>query len=149
MRRGSKRSKFTREGKMKIKARSLAVVISNILFLFACSTFAVAASAEQADNSWLNGKWSGQPPAGGELTMTLSVEKDNQVSGSGLIPQGGSRDIHPQVSGSVNGKQVVLETFFPSAFPQGSVHYDCTLVNDALQCRTQKGNYKTTFKKID
>lgn len=129
---------------MKISIQSLAGVLFNVLFLMV--SFTVAASAEQVDNSWLNGKWQGRPPAGGELTMTLTVEKDNQVRGTGLIP--GRRGATPEVSGTVNGKEVVLETFFLSAFPQSVVHYDCTLANNALQCKTKSG-YKTTIKKVD
>jgi hypothetical protein len=116
-----------------------------ILITFGALTF--AASEEQVGNSWLNGKWEGRPPAGGELRMTLSVEKDNQVRGSGIIAEGGKRGAHPDVTGTVNGKHVTLETFFPSAFPEARVHYDCTFTNDALQCRTKSG-YKTTFNKV-
>jgi hypothetical protein len=116
-----------------------------ILVVFGALTF--AASEEQVGNSWLNGKWEGRPPAGGELRMTLSVEKDNQIRGTAVIPGGRRRDAHPEVTGTVNGNRVTLDTFFPSAFPQSVVHYDCTLTNDALQCRTKSG-YKTTFNKV-
>ncbi len=133
---------------MKIGIQSFTIVFFNVLFLIACSTFSFAASAEQADNSWLNGKWSGQPPAGGELTMTLSVDKDNQVHGSGIIPVRGGREAHPEVSGTVKGKRVVLKTFFQDPKVQLTVHYNCRFVNNALECRTAKG-YKTTFKKVD
>lgn len=133
---------------MKIGIQSFAIVLFNILFLIVGSTFTVAASAEQADNSWLNGKWSGQPPAGGDLTMTLTVDKDNKIHGSGIIPVRGGREAHPEVSGTVKGKQVVLETFFSEARVQRTVHYNCRFANNALQCRTAKG-YKTTFKKVD
>jgi hypothetical protein len=132
---------------MKISIQSLTGVIFSVLFLTVCSPFTLAASAEQVDNSWLNGKWEGQPPAGGELTMTLTVDKDNQVRGSGVIPLRG-KSAHPEVTGTVNGNHVVLETFFPSAFPQSVVHYNCTLADNALQCRTKTG-YKTSFRKLD
>jgi hypothetical protein len=107
-----------------------------------------AASEEQIDNNWLNGKWEGRPPLGGELTMTLAVDKQNQIQGSAVIPGGGERGAHPQVTGSVKGKRVLLETFFPSARPQGSVHYNCIREDDALQCRTKSG-YTTTFKRVE
>src|SRR5713226_798505 len=87
-----------------------------ILLLTVCSRFTFAASSEQVDTRWLNGKWEGRPPIGGELTMTLTVEKDNQVRGSAVIPEGGRRGAHPEVTGTVNGNRVTLETFFPSAF---------------------------------
>ncbi len=133
---------------MKIGIQSFAIVLFNVLFLIVGSTLTVAASAEQADNSWLNGKWSGQPPAGGDLTMTLTVDKDNKIHGSGIIPVRGGREAHPEVSGTVKGKQVVLETFFQDPKVQSTVHYNCRFVDNALQCRTPKG-YKTTFKKVD
>ncbi len=107
-----------------------------------------AATEEQIDNNWLNGKWEGRPPLGGDLTMTLSVDKQNKIQGNGVIPGGGARGAHPQVTGSVKGKRVLLETFFPSSFPQGSVHYNCVRADDALQCRTKSG-YTTTFKKVE
>jgi hypothetical protein len=119
-----------------------------ILFLILVSTVTFAASPEPADTSWLNGKWEGRPPAGGELTMALTVEKDNQIRGTAVIPGGGRKGAHPEVTGTLKGKRVTLETFFPSAFPQSVVHYDCTSTNDALQCRTKSG-YKTTFKKVE
>jgi len=133
---------------MRISKKSLAGVLGSMLFVLVCGGFSFAESAEQADNSWLNGKWSGRPPEGGELTMTLSVEKDNQIHGSGLIPLKGGTAAHPDVSGSVKGKQVVLETFFSEARVQRGVHYTCRYADDALQCRTKSG-YKTTFKKVD
>ena len=55
---------------------------------------------------------------------------------------------YPEVTGNVNDKHVVLKTFFPSAFPKSVVHYNCTLADKALQCRTKSG-YKTTFRKLD
>ncbi len=133
---------------MKLIAQSLVVVFSSILLMFAFSALIFAADEGQADNSWLNGKWSGQPPAGGDLTMTISVDKDNKIHGSGIIPVRGGREAHPEVSGTVKGKQVVLETFFQDPKVQSTVHYNCRFVDNALQCRTPKG-YKTTFKKVD
>ncbi len=128
---------------MKIGIQSFAGVLSVMLLLLS-NTFALAA----ADNSWLNGKWSGQPPEGGDLTMTLTVDKDNKIHGSGIIPVRGGREAHPDVSGSVKGKRVLLQTFFSDAKVQRTVHYNCTFADDALQCRTPAG-YKTTFKKVD
>lgn len=131
---------------MKITKHRFAVVLFNVLFLLHSLTF--GASEEQVGGSWINGKWEGRPPIGGELTMTLTVDKDNQVQGTGFIRQGGNRPARPDVTGTVNGKSVSMETFFPGAFPQGRVHYDCILIAGDLQCRTQSG-YKTTFKKVD
>ncbi len=133
---------------MKINLQSLASVLGSMLLVLVCSTFSFAASAGQADYSWLNGKWSGQPPDGGDLTMTLTVDKDNKISGSGIIPVRGGREAHPEVSGSVKGKRVLLQTFFSEAKVQRTVHYNCTFADNALQCRTPAG-YKTTFKKVD
>jgi len=125
--------------------KNLFFVIS-LLIVF--GGFTMAASSEPVDNTWLNGKWEGRPPVGGELTMTLTAEKDDQIRGTAAISEGGRRGAHPEVSGTVKGKRVTLETFFPGAFPQSRVHYDCTGTNDALQCRTKSG-YKTTFKKVE
>jgi len=130
---------------MNINKQSLIGALSSVLFLIASAT--LAASEEQGGNSPLNGQWEGRPPMGGDLTMTLTVEKDNQVRGTAIIPTA-KNGAHPDVTGTVNGNHVTLETFFPSAFPQSRVHYNCTLTNDALQCRTKTG-YKTTFRKVD
>jgi hypothetical protein len=133
---------------MKISKQLVAGALGIMLVVFLWSAFSFAASAEQADNSWLNGKWSGQPPEGGDLTMTLSVDKDNKIHGSGIIPVRGGREAHPEVSGSVKGKQVVLQTFFSDAKVQRTVYYNCRFADNALQCKTKAG-YKTTFKKVD
>lgn len=133
---------------MKLCKPSLVKALATVISVIAFSAFVFAASEEPADNNWLNGKWEGRPPAGGELTMTLAVDKDNQIQGTAVIPGGGTKGAKPQVSGKVNGIHVTLETFFPSARPQSRVHYDCTLARDALQCRTKSG-YKTTFKKVE
>ena len=107
-----------------------------------------AASEEPTDNNWLNGNWEGRPPLGGELTMTLSVDKENHIQGTAVIPGGGAKGAHPQVTGTVKGSRVTLETSFPSARPQSRVHYNCTRADGALQCRTKSG-YRTTFKKVE
>jgi hypothetical protein len=38
---------------------------------------------------WLNGKWSGQAPGGGELELDLKVVNDNQITGQSRIPRAG------------------------------------------------------------
>jgi hypothetical protein len=133
---------------MKISKEVLPGVLVYVLFLIVFSTFTFGASEEPPVNSRLNGKWEGRPPEGGELTMTLTVEKDNQIRGTAIIPGGGRKGAHPDVTGTVNGNRITLETFFPSASSQARVHYNCTLANGVLQCRT-KGGYRTTFKKVD
>jgi hypothetical protein len=133
---------------MKVSRQSVACALLNIFLLVGAASF--AAGQDKPGNpasDWLNGKWDGQPPAGQELQMTLRVEKDNQVRGTGLIPEGGRKAAHPQVTGTVNGDQVTLETFFPSAFPRSIVHYDCTLIEGTLKCKTKSG-YETTFRKV-
>ena len=107
-----------------------------------------AAGEEKTDNHWLNGNWEGRPPLGGELTMALSVDKENHIQGTAVIPGGGARGAHPQVTGTVKGGRVTLETSFPSARSQSRVHYNCTRADGALQCRTKSG-YRTTFKKVE
>lgn len=131
---------------MQINKYLLATRLFTVVFLLTSGGWICA--EERADSSWLNGKWEGPPPLGGELTMTLAVEKGNEVEGSGFIRQGGRKPARPDVTGTVNGNSVSLETFFPDAFPQARVHYDCTLIAGDLQCRTKNG-YKTTFKKIE
>jgi len=132
---------------MEINKQWLAGMLFSVLFLIGSTSFSFGASDEPLGNTWLNGKWEGRPPIGGVLTMTLTVEKDNQVQGKGLIRQA-NKPAHPQVTGTVNGNEVTLETFFPDAFSQSAVHYDCRLMNEVLQCRTKSG-YKTVFKKVD
>ncbi len=80
--------------------------------------------------------------------MTLTVDKDNKIHGAGIIPVRGGREAHPDVSGMVKGKRVVLQTFFQAPNVQRTVHYNCTFADDALQCRTARG-YKTTFERVD
>lgn len=130
---------------MKIGRQSLAGALFNVLFLIAFTT--LAASEEQGGNNWLNGQWEGRPPMGGELTMTLTVEKVNQVRGTAIIPTA-RHGAQPDVTGTVEGKHVTLETFFPGAYPQSAVHYNCMAKNDVLQCRTKSG-YQTTFKRVN
>lgn len=126
-----------------------AITLIALMFYFISPTLV---SAEDKPGNpkygWVNGKWEGRPPAGGELQMTLRVEKDNQVRGTGLIPGGGKKGARPDVTGTVNGDRVRLETFFPGAFPQRSVIYNCKFAEGALRCKT-RGGYETTFKKIE
>lgn len=124
-------------------------LLFGVSFFVLPSNFASGADQRSDISSdWLNGKWEGRPPAGGELKMDIHVEKDNAIKGTGLIPGKGRGDAaHPQVTGTIRGKVIHLETFFPSSFPQGKVVYNCKPAGQELQCRTPAG-YETTFKKM-
>ena len=80
--------------------------------------------------------------------MDIHVDKDGQIKGTGLIPRGRNEAVHPQVTGSVKGKVVHLETFFASGFPQARVIYNCRPAGEELQCKTPSG-FETTFKKTE
>jgi hypothetical protein len=113
------------------------------------STWVAVAEDKPGDPAynWLNGKWSGRPPAGGDLQMTLRVENGNQIRGEGLVPGGGRRSaVHPHITGIVTGDKVTFDTNFPLS--QTTVHYNCTHADGVLQCKT-KSSYETTFKKLD
>jgi hypothetical protein len=130
---------------MKIRTQSAVWVLVSTLFLV---SFAAAQDKPgDPEYTWLNGKWSGQPPAGGDLQMTLRVENGNQIKGEGLVPGGGRRSaVHPFITGAVIENKVTLDTNFPMR--QSNVHYDCTYKDAVLQCRTRTG-YETTFKKLE
>jgi hypothetical protein len=65
-----------------------------------------------SEYAWLNGKWSGPAPAGGELELDLQVINDNQITGQSRVPRGGSkRDPVRTVSGTVEGDKVHLELY--------------------------------------
>jgi hypothetical protein len=137
--------------KMKVSRQSFVCALLNIFLLVGAASF--AAGQDKPGNpasDWLNGKWEGRPPAGGELQMTLRVENGNQVRGLGINPSGGRRSAgEPYITGSVIGKKVLLDTTFPMVRGgETKVHYDCTFTEGNLHCRTRSG-YETTFKKLE
>jgi len=83
-----------------------AVIFGTTAILFAQE------QATKADYNWLNGKWEGTPPLGGNMQKELRVDKGNQFKGSGHIVHGGSRhQATRQIEGTVNGDKVELEFF--------------------------------------
>jgi hypothetical protein len=74
-----------------------------------------ALSQEKPGNpayDWLNGKWFGPAPGGGELELKLRVLNGDEITGESRIPRPGSkRDITKNVSGSVDGDKVHLELY--------------------------------------
>jgi hypothetical protein len=136
------------ENAMNRVAQTVVVLMFCFFFfvLLGVFTSAIAATGDQADNAWLNGKWQGRPPLGGDMTMTLNVDQ-NEIHGSAIIP-GKGKSPQPDVKGSIKGKRVLIETFFPNRYPQGAVHYNCTRADENLDCKTKSG-FATTFKKVD
>lgn len=101
------------------------------------------------DYSWLNGKWEGNPPLGGQVQMELQVVKGNLVKGSGRIVQSGARRQNTrQIEGTIDGNKVELSYFGERV----TVKYDLTFVDGALigtgTNPDQPAPVKTTFKKI-
>jgi hypothetical protein len=135
---------------MKVSRQSFVCALLNIFLLVGYSSF--AAGEDKPGNpayNWLNGKWAGRPPAGGEMEMTLTVENGNQIRGQGLVPGGGRRSaVHPFITGTVNDDKVTLETRFPMSPSQSTVNYSCTFRENVLHCRARSG-YETTFKKLE
>jgi hypothetical protein len=114
-----------------------------ILLMIAPKADAAANSKSPYPPSALAGKWEGTPPAGGELEMTLQVSGD-KITGNGLISTGKFRDPHPHISGEIKGKNIAIETYFPST--QQTVKYRCIWAEeDLLQCKA--GAFKTEFKR--
>lgn len=122
-----------------------------------CSLFivtavaSVALSQDQApktDYTWLNGKWEGMPPAGGQLQIELQVTNGNQVKGSGRIVRGGGKNpASRSIEGTVNGDKVEL-----TWFGNETVKYLLTYVDGALTgtgTRPGETAVETTFKKLN
>jgi hypothetical protein len=127
--------------------KTRAWLLLGALVLIPLGTFALT-EKQKANTAyeWLNGKWA--RPAAGDLQMALRVKKDNQISGSAIIPNGREREGHPQVTGSVSGDVITLEILFPSAFPKATVKYICKSTEGALECRTPNG-YEAALKKLE
>lgn len=132
---------------MKICRPSFIQVVLFLLLLVGLNTFALAQEQSPgADYTWLNGKWAGTPPAGGELQMDLKVVNGNKIQGDGFIPGGGRRSGgRPSITGTVDGNKVVLETYFPES--QRRVVYRCLFKEDVLQCSTGP-KFHTTFSRL-
>jgi hypothetical protein len=101
---------------------------------------------QNTDYSWLNGKWSGRPPLGGDLQMTLKVE-GQKISGTGMIPTAQGRAV-TDVSGGIDRNNITISTYFPPPYGgQVTVIYHCRALEGALNCTTGKG-FKTVFRKL-
>jgi hypothetical protein len=112
--------------------------------LMLLASIVYAQDSQKTDYGWLNGKWSGRPPAGGSLEMTLRVEGD-QIRGTGVIPGPARGRGLPDVSGRIEGDNITISTYFPKT--QTTVTYHCTAAEGDLHCKTKNG-YETVFKKF-
>jgi hypothetical protein len=120
-----------------------AVVTYGIIFLFAAPLSARAADAPTAND--LMGKWSGEPPMGGELEINVTSVEGGKIKGTGNIPGRGARSESPEVSGEVKGKRVIIETRFERG---ATVTYRCEFTKkDEMPC-TMGGGKKTTFVRV-
>jgi len=120
-------------------------------FLIALSAFVSAQDQPPSPtHSWLNGKWVGQFPTGGEIELTLQVVHGNQIKGSGRIGRA-RRPIRTVVTGAVDEGQVKLVSYNP--FSRTTTQFLLSLVNGVL---TGKGfapddteGVEVTFTKLD
>jgi len=113
------------------------------LMLLAAPALAQAADAPNADD--LIGRWSGEPPMGGNLEINITSVEGGKIAGTAKIPSRSKGEI-PMLSGAVKGKQVTLETKFSGR--GNTVVYRCELPKkDELPCTTAGGK-KTTFTKV-
>ena len=112
------------------------------LMLLAAPALAPAADAPNADD--LIGRWSGEPPMGGNLEINVTSVEGGKVAGTASIPGRAKAEI-PMLSGTVKGKQVTLETKFSGRGT--TVVYRCEFTKkDELPCTA--GGKKTTFTKM-
>src|SRR5574341_1429545 len=97
---------------MKICQQSFTQIVLLLFLSVGLKTFALAQERSPSpDYSWLNGRWAGMPRGGGELQMDLKVVNDKKILGDGMIPRGGRRTAYRTITKTVDGNQVVLETF--------------------------------------
>lgn len=86
-----------------------------VFFLIAFSTVVgiiISCAFQRPGNpeyGWLNGKWRGLAPSGGELMLGLQVVNANEVVGSATIE--GTHIAPAKISGSVNGEKVELSAY--------------------------------------
>jgi hypothetical protein len=95
--------------------RRLALLVVMTGFILTASGLPPALSQEKPGNpayDWLNGKWYGRAPGGGELELQLRVLNGNEITGHSRIPRAGAkRDVTKSISGSVDGDKVRLELY--------------------------------------
>jgi hypothetical protein len=135
---------FTRSTNRRTVSLSLGEMVIVVALIMLLTTVISAQELQKTDYRWLNGKWSGQPPLGGTLEMTLRIE-GNQISGNGLIRAPKRGQAHPDITGRVEGETITISTHFPKG--QATTTYRCTAVEGDLHCKTTSG-YETVFKKF-
>ena len=124
--------------------KKLTVSFVAITLLLFGILYASAQEQVKPDYSWVTGKWTGPVQGGGNVTMDLNLVNGTEVRGLGQIPAGGSKLSKPIVHGTIDGKQVVLELYYPGTHAEEN--YQCNFNEGNLECSTKAG-FKTTFKK--
>ncbi|HEV8344548.1 MAG TPA: hypothetical protein VGR30_19500 [Candidatus Binatia bacterium] len=120
------------------------LIVFSTLFLSLSCTSAAAQESGNPAYSWVNGKWTGPAPGGGELEMDLRLINDNQVAGSGQIRgAGGAKGYRPVITGIVKGERVTLDLRNPNS--GNNVKLELSLVDGTLK-GTRKGE-EVVFKK--
>jgi hypothetical protein len=118
-------------------------------FILTASALSPAIAQEKPGNpayDWLNGKWSGPAPRGGELELDLKVVNDNQITGQSRIPrQGIKREPVRSVNGTVDGDKVHLELYQGKT---GSTQKWTFSHKEGTLSATQKGE-ELIFKKLN
>jgi len=129
------------------RAKSIKAAIIVMACLLITWQSAYAQEAEKAgdpEHHWLNGKWSGPAPLGGELQLELQVVNDNKVTGKSRIPMGGSkRSPSGSIQGTVDGDRVNLEISYPKSTQNWRF-----LRKDQTLAATRKGE-EVVFKKVE
>lgn len=120
-------------------------------FLFALSAFVLAQDQPpRPTHSWLNGKWVGQFPTGGEIELTLQVVHGNQVKGSGRVKRS-RRPIRTVVTGTVDEGEIKLVSYDPLS--RTTTQFLLSLVNGVLTGRgfapDDAEGVEVTFTKLD
>ena len=84
----------------------ISALVGSCLLVLAILPLAAQDKPGNPAYDWLNGKWSGPAPLGGELQLELRVVDDDKVVGHSKIPIAGSKRAPAgTVSGTVKGDQ--------------------------------------------
>jgi hypothetical protein len=132
-----------------ISRRSQTVFTALGTIILALCALAFAGAQEKPGNpryDWLNGKWSGSAPTGGELELDLKVVNENQISGQSRIPRAAAkREAVRTVTGSVEGETVHLELYQAKT---GATQKWSFVHKDGILRATRKGE-EFVFKKAN
>jgi hypothetical protein len=88
----------------------VSALLSSCLILVATGSLGAQEKPGNPTYDWLNGKWSGPAPLGGELQLELRIVDDDRVVGHSRVPRAGSKQpFTGNITGKVNGDRVDLE----------------------------------------